>query len=217
MSSVKILLSIIFFLSVLNYSQAQITQDTTDRVTDGYEYWEYSDEELFEYFKKKYWAEWKAEREFDLEKELSRTVLLVRLFDNSKKIAGLRKAGRKGFANTLEELDREFNLDIVDGILDFYTLGTAYFYYPKDAHAIFAKGDFSLLLLDETTLAKTTPSIDKAYVLRFNKYDNVLSRHNLSYWDIDAKKMIRMKQQIFKFKGDYYETIEHFCRRISAR
>lgn len=217
MSSAKILLSTFIFLCTLDCSQAQVTQDTTDRVTDGYDYWEYSDEELFEYFKKKYWAEWKAERELDLEKELGRTVLLVRLFDNSKKIAGLRKAGRKGFADTLEEMDKEYNLDIVDGILDFYKLGTVYFYYPKDAHAIFAKGDFSLLLLDETTLVKTTPSINKAYVLRFNKYDNLLSRHNLSYWDIDAKKMIRMKQQSFKFKGDYYKTIEYFCKRISER
>lgn len=207
----------LIFLFILKLD-AQVIIDQPTRVTDGVEYWEYSEEELFKFLKRKYIKEWIGKREFSLKQELSENIILVRLFDNSEKIAGLKKAGRNELAKYLVAQDRKRNLDLVDGMLDFYELGKFYFYYPKDSHAIFAKGDFSLLKLDELTPVKDIPDNSKAYVLMYKNFNIAGSLdYNVHYWDWYEKKMIRLKKHKFRpwaslfGKEDHYKTIEHFC------
>jgi len=197
--------------------QGQSENSEPKQITDGIEYWELSDEELFRYLKKKYRMEYKEKRNFVLKEALSENIILVRLISHENKIAALKRARKNKAAQKLIKSDRQKNKDLVDGFLDFYDLGQFYFYYPKDARSIFMEGDYSLLMLDEKTPIKTIPEIDKTYLLKYESLtpSSGPSLH-LYHWEQTEKKMIRMKKYRFgRYKKwqsqiDLYESIRYF-------
>jgi len=200
---------------------SQESQSQPERVTDGLEYWEYSEEELFKFLKAKYWKEWANKEEFDLKSELSENVILIRLTDNSRKINALHKAGRTKRAALLTSEDKQANLDMVDAMLDFYRIGKFYFYYPKDADAIFKKGDLSKLMLDENTPIKDDPLFTKAYVLMYLRSSHQGSKkYQMNFWDKSDNTMIKLKDITYRTKTKdgkpcHYRTLEYFCERVS--
>jgi len=206
--------NLLFLLLFLVLASPVISQNIARNTNGLEEYWDPNERRLFEIFRFEYWKD----KRVNHYKILERKPLLVRLLDESTKIDAYRRNGRAKRANKMEANVRSANETIVSAMKADYTKGEFYFYYPKDADAIFKNKDYSKLYLDENTLAKNVEIEDVAYVLLWR---NLPRRYNsksfvLHLWE--GKKLLRIrgytytKLGLFRIFDNPFNSINTFIK-----
>ncbi len=179
--------------------------------TDGLNYYDYVDDELFLVFKKKFWEKRKEDARFSYKKALEDNILFVRLEGHVEQLASLRKIGKHNRADKLAQRDKERNKDLIEGIRDFHPGGTYYFYYPQHAREIFVDNNFKNLLSSDLTPAENV-QIDEFALALFNNH--------LYLWDVEGLSMGRISRNkthpIFqrRFNVFTYEGLRRFFGKL---
>jgi len=191
-SFMKLSLSVLAFLCLFSIcgSYGQQSGIVTNGIDD---YWDPSERQLFEFFTRKYWAARKVNHHY----ELHFAPLFVRLEDESKRIEALRSLGKNEKAEEVVKRTNEINHNTVSYLLENFSGQALYFYYGRDAKAIFNEQDYSKLYIDNSIRAKDV-KVDKiAYVLIYASFHRGLSgkAYSLNIWD---------KESVFRLKGRKY-------------
>ena len=192
----------------------------TGVVTNGLdEYWNPSERQLFEFFTKKYWAARKVNHHY----ELHYAPLFVRLEDESKRIEALRKLGKDERADEVARKTKEINHNTVSYLMENFSGKELYFYYGKDAEAIFTEGDYSRLYVDSSNRAEDV-KVDKiAYVLIYATFNRGLSgkAYNLYLWDKQSVYRLKGRKysydNFFNFSSTPLSSIKLFCKKVEDK
>lgn len=169
----RIILSFLLITSFINVN----AQET---YTDGIDYYDYVDDELFLVFKKKYWAKRKQESKFSYKEVLKDNILFVRLEGHKEQLASLRRIGKNNTADRLSQRDKERNKALIEGMRDFHTGGTYYFYYPEHAREIFVDNNYKNLLTSEMKPAED---------VHVDEFALALINNHLNLWDVKGLSM----------------------------
>jgi len=197
-SIMKYAFIIVTFISII-VGPAGYGQEAS-QVTNGIdEYWNPSERQLFELFTRKYWSARKVNHNY----ELNHRTLLIRLEDQTKKIASLRKYGKAERADLLEQNVRDQNAFTIDYMRDNYKGSNYFFYYGKDAESIFLNSDYSFLYTDLETKAEKVVIDKMAYVLMYKSYPRGKQgkAYGLYIWD---------KHNVHKVRKHLYDSFLNF-------
>jgi len=202
---------LILFLFSLTNLMSQDSQVVTNGVN---EYWNPSDRQLFELFTKKYWSAKRVKHHY----ELRYAPLFVRLEEETERIAALEKLGKNQRASELRKTVKERNLFTIAYMKENYEGGPCYFYYGKDADAIFLARDYSQLFVDYDKKA-TDVQVEKiAYVLMYTTYtkSNIGKAYSLYIWD--KTSVYRIKKDAYDFffnlSSSHKSSLRNFCRQV---
>lgn len=220
--TLKPMKQLLFSLTILAFCLASTSALSQDRIkTNGLsEYWDPDEEQFFKIFKKEFWE---AKRLDHLE-EVGDMVLMVRLKSEEKRLKILRDRGKNKAAAKLEEKARVFNEAVVSSMQENYKGGPYYFYYQKDAGAIFQNKDFTKLYTNLESPAQNVTIETAAYVLQYNTAPGQTDKKfHLHLWDKDAS-IYRIKnhgyisyEEILSSKKDIYRSIKIFCDAVALR
>lgn len=188
--------------------------------TDGLEYHEYSNDEFFEIFKKKFWVEKMEKSGRRLRNNLSKKILLVKLRDHAKQIKFHADAGHHKAVEKYKKEDTANNNDIIKAMSEFYQNGELYYYYAKDSDRILLEHDFTALLDKELKPAQNVHIDSSAYVLMLSGTNLPPGRKvYLHYWDVEDQRIIKLRdvnfmlyKSIWSELMDYYDTYKDFCK-----
>lgn len=209
----------IFLLVCLCFFMPSIAAQE-DLVTDGSEeYWDPSEEELFQIFKGKYWME-----KFRHQEALKDLPLFIRLEDDHARIAMLKRNGKTNAVNEIQSRMDRRNKELVQAIQSYFLSGNYFFYYSKDAEEIFKNSDFSYLYKDLDTKAENVNLEEAAftYVLMYKDgYTGgaiTSKRFIMHIWDYKSVKKLRnsnlVKKRLFSFAWTTDRIIKKMCSRI---
>ena len=120
--------------------------------------------------------------------------LLVRLRSEDSKLEAMRKYGKHSKADVQETEIEIYNNQLINGLKDNYDFSEVYFYYARDANAIFKDGDYSTVL-DINLEPVSVDFSSRPGVLLAERFDMTLHR-----WDegrmVELDKMIYPKYKI---------------------
>lgn len=115
--------------------------------------------------------------------------LLVRLRSADAKLEAMLKYGKDGKAESLQAEIENYNTQLINGLREKYDFSEVYFYYGRDADAIFKTGDYSSILDINLEPAKVSFS-NKPGVLLTERFDMTLHR-----WDIG--RMVELDKMVY--------------------
>lgn len=132
--------------------------------------------------------------------------LLVRLRTADEKIAAYKQHQSAGKAALIENQMKGFNEELIKGLRKYYDFSTVYYYYARDADAIFKDHDYSKIM-DDQLQAGVVDIIGRPGVLL-----TVDRKLELNRWE-DAE-MRGLDRLSYKFPTQRDRGIEHFFDNV---